>query len=47
MQRPGAPGRIEHYLPRLADDELATRLRATGAVLIEGPPRLRQDADGP
>lgn len=33
----GPPGRIEHYLPRLADHELATRLRATGAVLIEGP----------
>lgn len=30
-------GRIERYLPRFADNELATRLRATGAVLIEGP----------
>lgn len=33
----GSLGRIEHYLPRFADDELAARLRATGAVLIEGP----------
>ena len=30
-------GRIQNYLPRFADEELATRLRATGAVLIEGP----------
>ncbi len=30
-------GRIEPYLSRFADEELATRLRATGAVLIEGP----------
>lgn len=30
-------GRISTYLPRHADDELALRLRATGAVLIEGP----------
>lgn len=30
-------GRIRSYLPRYADDELALRLRATGAVLIEGP----------
>lgn len=33
----GSLGRIENYLPRFADDELAARLRATGAVLIEGP----------
>jgi predicted AAA+ superfamily ATPase len=32
-----AGGRIEHYLPRAADHELARRLRATGAVVIEGP----------
>lgn len=30
-------GRIEPYLPRFADDDLANRLRATGAVLVEGP----------
>lgn len=30
-------GRIEKYLPRFADNELEARLRATGAVLIEGP----------
>lgn len=36
-QPAGLPGLIEHYRPRLADHELATRLRATGAVLIEGP----------
>jgi predicted AAA+ superfamily ATPase len=30
-------GRIRNYLPRLADAELAGRLRATGAVLVEGP----------
>ncbi len=29
-------GRIRDYMPRLADGELAERLRATGAVLIEG-----------
>ena len=29
-------GRIANYRPRLADGELQTRLRATGAVLIEG-----------
>lgn len=33
----GSLGRIEHYLPRFADNELTARLRATGAVLIEGP----------
>ncbi len=30
-------GRIQGYRSRFADAELATRLRATGAVLIEGP----------
>jgi uncharacterized protein len=30
-------GRIPDYIPRLADAELAARLRATGAVLVEGP----------
>jgi uncharacterized protein len=30
-------GRIADYVPRIADAELASRLRATGAVLIEGP----------
>lgn len=30
-------GRVTNYLPRFADEELAVRLRATGAVLIEGP----------
>lgn len=30
-------GRIPNYLPRFADAELVTRLRATGAVLVEGP----------
>lgn len=30
-------GRIPNYIPRLADAELANRLRATGAVLVEGP----------
>jgi len=30
-------GRIRDYLPRFADAELAGRLRATGAVLVEGP----------
>lgn len=34
---PAAAGRIDDYLPRFADAELAARLRATGAVLIEGP----------
>jgi predicted AAA+ superfamily ATPase len=34
---PDALGRIRNYLPRFADAELASRLRATGAVLIEGP----------
>lgn len=32
-----ALGRVSAYIPRLADAELAARLRATGAVLIEGP----------
>lgn len=35
--REGGLERIERYLPRIADDELSARLRATGAVLIEGP----------
>jgi len=30
-------GRVRDYLPRFADAELLDRLRATGAVLIEGP----------
>lgn len=30
-------GRIRDYIPRFADAELASRLRATGAVLVEGP----------
>lgn len=30
-------GRIRDYIPRFADAELARRLRATGAVLVEGP----------
>jgi predicted AAA+ superfamily ATPase len=30
-------GRIRNYIPRFADAELERRLRATGAVLIEGP----------
>ena len=30
-------GGVRHYIPRFADRELATRLRATGAVLVEGP----------
>ena len=30
-------GRIRNYIPRFADAELASRLRATGAVLVEGP----------
>ena len=30
-------GRLRDYVPRVADAELAARLRATGAVLIEGP----------
>ena len=30
-------GRIRNYIPRFADAELANRLRATGAVLVEGP----------
>jgi hypothetical protein len=32
-----ALGRIRGYLPRFADTELLSRLRATGAVLVEGP----------
>ncbi len=35
--RQPVPGRIANYRPRLVDPELARRLRATGAVLIEGP----------
>lgn len=31
------PGRVPDYRPRAVDPELASRLRATGAVLIEGP----------
>ena len=30
-------GRVRDYIPRFADTELAGRLRATGAVVIEGP----------
>ena len=30
-------GRVRDYIPRFADAELEERLRATGAVLIEGP----------
>ncbi len=30
-------GRVRDYLPRFADAELTSRLRATGAVLVEGP----------
>jgi len=30
-------GRIPNYIPRFADAELESRLRATGAVLVEGP----------
>lgn len=30
-------GRVRDYLPRYADQELASRLRATGAALVEGP----------
>ncbi len=30
-------GRVRDYIPRFADAELAARLRATGAVLVEGP----------
>ena len=26
-----------HYLPRIVDKELATKLASTGAVVIEGP----------
>lgn len=40
MSASGQPpplGRISHYLPRQADRELQARLRATGAVLVEGP----------
>ena len=33
---PKIPGRIAAYRPRIADGELALRLNATGAVLIEG-----------
>lgn len=29
--------KIEHYLPRFVDAELERRLRATGAVVVEGP----------
>jgi predicted AAA+ superfamily ATPase len=31
------PGRVRDYRPRFADGELVDRLRATGAVLVEGP----------
>lgn len=35
---PDSPlGRVRDYIPRFADAELASRLRATGAVLVEGP----------
>lgn len=33
----GPLGRIHNYIARFADAELASRLRATGAVLVEGP----------
>ena len=33
----GPAGRVRNYIPRFADAELASRLRATGAVLVEGP----------
>ena len=36
LHDPAISGRIRDYMPRLADGELAERLRATGAVLIEG-----------
>ena len=36
-QDPPISGRVRDYLPRFADAELRDRLRATGAVLIEGP----------
>lgn len=35
--RPSARGEIEHYAPRVADQELKQCLAAAGAVLIEGP----------
>jgi len=35
--RPSAKGEIEHYTPRVADQELKQCLAAAGAVLIEGP----------
>ena len=34
------------YHPRIVDRELAERLAATGAVVIEGPRGLRQDDHG-
>jgi predicted AAA+ superfamily ATPase len=34
---PDELGRVPDYIPRFADDELTRRLRATGAVLVEGP----------
>src|SRR3990170_7539518 len=34
---PSLSGRIRDYVPRFADTELGDRLRATGAVLVEGP----------
>lgn len=37
MTKDAVPGRISDYRPRLVDAELDRRLRATGAVLIEGP----------
>ncbi|MGA3058079.1 MAG: DUF4143 domain-containing protein [Candidatus Limnocylindrales bacterium] len=37
LPTPDPLGRIRDYIPRLADSELASRLRATGAVLVEGP----------
>ena len=30
-------GRLRDYRPRVADAELAALLRATGAVVVEGP----------
>ena len=37
VSTPDELGRIRDYIPRFADDELVGRLRATGAVLVEGP----------
>lgn len=34
---------MENYLPRIADETLKKSLRASGAVLIEGPMSLGQN----